>query len=124
MGRSVSTLHGARLSSYISVDDEANHEWMVEDLQEVGQELKLTSCQRWDGREVQIIMSGHGVEVGISEYCGIVSIGIRTEEESDPIGDKWIDKNGQEIIKAFHHHGTPIRSVGTFSNGETIYEKK
>ncbi len=118
------TLSGAQMTAYIGGSKDFEWDYLIEDLQELGMELGMNKSSRWEDREVLILLEGNGAEVGIAEYGGVVSLGIRTEMEDDPSAARWIDKNGPDLVKLFHSYGDPIRSVGTFSNGETVYEKK
>lgn len=118
------TLGGAQMTAYIGVDEDFEVDYLIEDLQELGMELGMNKVNRWEDREVLILIEGNGAEVGIAEYGNVVSLGIRTQEEDDPSAARWIDKNSPDLVKIFYSHGTPIRRVGTFSNGETIYEKR
>jgi hypothetical protein len=90
-------------------------------------------CSRWDGRETHIILEGYGVEIGLSEYCGLATLSIRidqsildycdTDEEAEAEETKirnWIHDNWDQASE----HWNQYRKIGTFSNGESIYETK
>lgn len=85
----------------------------------------LSIVDRWDGREDHIILEGNGVEIALSEYCGLASLSVRaeesdyTDEETAKEGLDWIEKNWENISKPWSQY----KKVGTFSNGESVYEK-
>lgn len=89
-------------------------------------------CSRWDGRETHIILEGYGVEIGLSEYCGLASLSVRVDEgpleyseddaayEADRLkAIQWITENWDEAAKPWGQY----RKIGTFSNGEGVYEQ-
>lgn len=102
-------------------------EYLTETLQELFP--SLDTCKRWDGGETQIFLENKLVEIGISEYCGLVSVSVRPSERYD--GDNieglainWIDKVWDKVDAKLKDNGTTvIRKVGTFSNGEGVFEK-
>jgi hypothetical protein len=111
---------------FIDSDEEFEDSYFViEDIQETIKSNfpEFENCNRWDGREVHIILQGYGTEIGLSDYCGLSSLSIRVINDSD--GDEydrvseWIDKNWSEIGKYWNVY----RRVGRFSNGEGVYEK-
>ena len=150
MGRSVDYLNNAERVNYFQwptlwvydedtdTDVETDELWdatdVIEDIVET-----ITSnypgfdrCKRWDGRETQIILEGYGLEIGLSEYCGLATLSVRvdqsvldycdTDEEADAEYQKciaWINENWDEAAK----HWNQYAKIGTFSNGEGVYEK-
>jgi hypothetical protein len=150
MGRSVDYLNNAERVNYFQwptiwaydedtdTDVETDELWdardVIEDIQET-----ITSnypgfdrCSRWDGRETQIILEGYGLEIGLSEYCGLATLSVRvdqsvldycdTDEEADAEYQKalnWINENWAEATKYWNQYA----KIGTFSNGEGVYEK-
>jgi hypothetical protein len=87
-------------------------------------------CSRWDGRETHIILEGYGVEIGLSEYCGLATLSVRvnesilnyfdTDEEAYQVATNWIHENWDQASE----HWNQYRKIGTFSNGESVYETK
>lgn len=136
MGRSVSYLRGARRIAYFEwptweTEDGGteyeDHVFVVDDIREnIKAELpEYGNEQKWDGRETSIILSGYGTEIGLSEYCGLTSLSVRvnTEEvEGEEIEkvEKWIDDNWDKISRFYDEYA----KVGSFSNGESVFEKK
>ena len=128
MGRSVDYLSNAHKVFYTPFEGE--NEWDWDDFfSNISYGLKakfpsLENCERWDGRETRIFLENNLVEVGISEYCGLVSVSIRAKEGKEAIGENWIDKvaaNFEKVIRG--NCGDVYRKVGSFSNGEGVFEK-
>jgi hypothetical protein len=136
MGRSVDYLRGARRIAYFDwpswedYDGDIQHEdhvFVVDDIREsIKAELpEFGNEQKWDGRETSIILSGYGTEIGLSEYGGLTSLSIRVntdEVEGEDIEkvEKWIDENWEKISRFYDEY----LKVGTFSNGEGVFESK
>ena len=145
MGRSVNYLNNAERVNYFQwpvlwvydedtdTDVETDEYWdareVIEDIQEtiISNFPEFDRCNRWDGREVHVILEGYGVEIGLSEYCGLASLSVRVLECYD-LDDqdaydkalKWIDDNWDDASKYWNRY----QKIGTFSNGESIYETK
>ena len=134
MGRSVDYLNRAQHVSYFEwpsyeCDEGEQHyedsQWVIDCIQESikSEYPEFYNEDKWDGRETHIILSGYGVEVGLSEYCGLATLSIRVEDDtSDEVEDieAWIDVNWDNISLGYNMY----RKIGTFSNGEAIYESK
>lgn len=150
MGRSVDYLNNAERVNYFEwptlsiYDDETDQDvetgdpedaqYVIEDIQEYIRSIfpGFDNCSRWDGRETHIILEGYGLEIGLSEYCGLASLSVRvdqsvldycdTDEEADAEYQKciaWINENWDEASKYWNR----LKKIGTFSNGESVYEK-
>lgn len=91
---------------------------------------------RWDGRETSIILENTFCEIGISEYCGLASLSIRPKGNEDSwysdertkavLAAHWIDQvwSGMEkILDKEIPYYTRLNKLGSFSNGEGVYEK-
>lgn len=150
MGRSVDYLNRAEKVNYfdwptitvydeetdrdIETDELEEASYVIEDIQQyiISQFPDFTTCKSWDGNETQIILEGYGLEIGLSEYCGLASLSVRVDDtfldycDSDEDVDEqykncraWLDKNWDEATKFWNKY----RKIGTFSNGEAVYEK-
>ena len=131
MGRSVSYLSRSQKVVYIPFEvenvEESEFEWdfFYEDLIDVLCE-KYPSLNvvrnKWDGRETRIILANDLCEIGLSEFCGLVSVSIRVNEyyEFYNIAENWINRINFE--KVLNERFNTLRKIGTFSNGESIYE--
>ena len=140
MGRSVDYLSRAIHVVYISnatdtdesVDEyiaQENWQWFKEALVEQLQEVcpSLDTCKRWEGTETQIILENDHAEVGLSDYCGLVSVSIRVHEgyyTKENLARHWINQVWPKIITALDKRYTTLRKLGTFSNGEGVYERR
>ena len=137
MGRSVDYLRGARSVSYFNwpsyeCEDGEQHyedaEWVIDDIREsIKSEFpEFSNASGWPMcSNVNIILNGYGTEIALGEYCGLCSLSIRVltdEVEGEDIArvEKWIDANWDNISSGYNMY----RKVGTFSNGEAIFETK
>lgn len=130
MGRSVDYLNNASAVIYCHIDSE--DEYAFDDFfDNVKTELQdkypsLDTCDRWDGRETRIFLESNLVEIGISEYCGLVSVSIRPNQRmgaNESLAENWISKTEAGIRKICSNYSQTLRKVGTFSNGEGVFEK-
>lgn len=150
MGRSVDYLNNAERVNYfewptlsiyddetdrdIQTDELEDAQYVIEDIQEYIRSIfpGFDRCSRWDGRETHIILEGYGLEIGLSEYCGLASLSVRvdqsvldycdTDEEADAEYQKciaWLNDNWDEATKYWNR----LKKIGTFSNGEGVFEK-
>lgn len=85
--------------------------------------------RRWDGRETAIIAENKLCEIGISEYCGLVSVSIRVIQDNysyryEALAVRWINQMWPIIQSKLNEvYGSKVlRKIGAFSNGEGIYE--
>lgn len=79
-------------------------------------------------RENRIILENNHVCISISEYCGCgaVSVFVNEHYENDKAGTvakSWLDKNFAGIYKIVSQYCTAMNKIGTFSNGEAVFEK-
>jgi hypothetical protein len=150
MGRSVDYLNNAVKVNYfqyptlwvydeetdrdIETDEYEDGRLVVEDIQETikSNYPDFENSKRWDGRETSIILTGYGVEIGLSEYCGLATLSVRVDqyvldycdtdeeaEEAERTALNWIRDNWDECSKYWNQY----RKIGTFSNGESVFEK-
>jgi hypothetical protein len=151
MGRSVDYLNRATNVAYFqwpvfwSYDEETGIDQETDELMdayEVRQDIQESIIseypeyeysKKWDGRETSIILTGYGTEIGLSEYCGLATLSIRIDEnEIDYAGydedeynvkydevTAWINENWPKISQGYNQYN----KIGTFSNGESVYEK-
>jgi len=149
MGRSVNYLNRALLISYFEWPtlwiyneetgiDENSDELMDgyevrQDIQEsiISEFPEYEYSKKWDNNETAIILTGYGTEIGLSEYCGLATLSIRIDEnllayyEQDEYNEQydkieaWINENWAKISAGYNQYN----KIGTFSNGESVYEK-
>lgn len=130
MGRSVDYLNNASEVIYCYIDSEDEYAFedfyynLTNDL--LDKYHLLDTCERWDGKETKIFLESKLVEIGISEYCGLVSVSIRPNQyrgANDYLAENWIAKTEAGFRKICANYSETLRKIGTFSNGESIYEK-
>jgi hypothetical protein len=136
MGRSVDYLSRSQKVVYIPFEVEnefdsefdSEFEWdcFYEDLINILCEKYpslYTVKNKWDGRETRIILENDLCQIGLSEYCGLVSVSIRVNEyyEYYNIAESWINRINFE--KVLNEKFNALHKIGTFSNGESIYER-
>jgi hypothetical protein len=141
MGRSVNYLDNAEVVLYFpfqySDDVEMdNMEWddMVGNLKcEIIKRLPsyYEVKDKWGNRETRIILENNLCSIGISEYCGLVSLSVAPREND--YGESWtreqfaihhanqIEKTLQGVLNYLGL--TNLRKIGSFSNGEGVFEK-
>ncbi len=81
----------------------------------------------WDGNETRIILTNNWAEIGISEYCSLVSLSIRVNsglEEKHGLAEQWIKKVWPSMVRhakenTYHNN---LCKVASFSNGEGVFE--
>lgn len=148
MGRSVSYLSYAEYVLFFTADwigkdedDNFNEDQSYFDWEDFKNNLvsnitsKLKSyneCEKWDCNEVSIFLENELCEIALSEYCGLYSLSIRAKD--DEFYNSY--ENVKEGLAKHHTHqirktlsvaleksgATLLQKVGTFSNGESVYE--
>lgn len=135
MGRSVSNLHGAQHTTFIHLEEGYEEEFqdILDEVRYAAIEAGIYKANSWEGNEDHIIAQGDNIDVAISEYCGLVCISIRDnaeDEETDE--DEFTEQEKERIASKAQaiadkiskmYSGSSLRRIGTFSNGESIYEK-
>ena len=150
MSRSVSTHPYSIATVYLKSPECDEHEdlcvefWMdlVEDLQDiltgasqVDSGLRVNGkpftgfegyepCDRWTGREDHVILEGELSEISVSEYCGIVAVCL-APLDPDIVTHVNACAAAAPYFFALLQKAFPdsfLRKVGTFSNGESVYE--
>lgn len=141
MGRSVCYLSRAIHVTYINRQDDEpdettdyyiaqeNWQWFKDGLVETIQEVcpSLDEGKRWDGRETLIFLENDHAELGLSEYCGLVSVSIRVHEgyyTKENLAQHWINQVWPKILTALDKRYHTLNKVATFSNGEGIFEER
>jgi len=139
MGRSVGYANGSVYIAYETFEYEnggegdlgVTEEWnmFLEDVIFRGEDAfkSLTQCDEWLGAEDHALLENEFCYIGVSEYCGLVSIWLTPKDADcytrggwENVRDHWIGQVGPKFNKVF---GT-LRKLGSFSNGEGVYERK
>lgn len=153
MGRSVSYPHDAEIvcfrtlevESWEDEDEDGNtvvneptdldyqdaFDSMLEDLQEYAPTLwpSLRKCDEWIGREDHAILENDFCYMGISEYCGLVALWVKSKADdyegswyADEVRKAALARNWVSQIKPkFVATWGDLVKRGTFSNGESFY---
>ena len=91
----------------------------------------MDNCDKWLDREDHAIMENSFAYIGISEYCGLVAIWLKSkgdeyegsyyadEARLANLADGWCNR----VIPTFESTFSEYERVATFSNGEAAYQK-
>ena len=84
----------------------------------------MSECEEWlDREDLAIAENGHAY-FGVSEYCGCAAVWIvaKTDYYGDehPLAEAWVKR----VAAKFDANFGDYRKIGTFSNGEAVYEQK
>ena len=148
MSRSVSTHPYAVATAYIALNDEPDKDgyflWedFIDDLRNVltgdsGVDSGLlvngkpftgfdgyNHADRWVGREDHVILAGELTEISVSEYDGLVAVCLAPLDPDEP-SHRHACEHAAPFFNALLRAAYPssfLRKVGTFSNGESVYE--
>ena len=132
MARSVNYLSNAYHVFYIDGSD-ISDEFDWDDFKvDLNANLKailpsLDETDNWDGRETRIILENGFCEVGLAEYCGLISLSFRwhqnAEYQSEPLFENWFNQMLPNIDEMIKSHYSSLNKIGSFSSGECIYEQ-
>ena len=137
MSRSVSYANGSEvvLYSYLEVgSDDYPDDFAYEDaIEALRYGLKkafptMEDCEEWLGREDLAIAENRFVYVGVSEYCGLVSIWVKPKEDDylpyvgnfAPTYALGLENKLKDVVRGAF--GMRLNKVGAFSNGEALFE--
>lgn len=125
MSRSVNYLDYADHVAYIDASGiEHDYEWddFTDELESRLTDLfpSLETASEWDNNETRIILENHHAVIGLSEYCGLVSVSIRHKDDDEQVGlhKHWVDSIESKFLSIGE-----LKKVGTFSNGEAVFER-
>ena len=134
MSRSVNYLNDAIAIAFVTTEEFSGIEPCDLDCQEFFKEAaddvaarlrekwpSFEEADSWDNRETRIVAENYHAVVGVSEYCGLTSVSIAVNDSSEQpeLAESWICRMSDEFRQMF---GT-LRKVGTFSNGESVFER-
>ena len=123
MARSVSVPRQAAYVAYQSFPDDCDafdFSNSIEDLRSALMAAFPSVCEadRWASREDRIIASNQHADFGVSEYGGLVSIWV-ISNEGTPLAAAWVDQVEVKFRAAVAGcFGQDLRKQGSFSNGE------
>jgi len=123
MSRSVSYANNSVWVFYSHVDFEERWEWddYVDDLKEsiMSRYPSMDPCDKWLGREDHAILENAHAYIGLSEYCGLVSIWCAPKGNSG-LHQHWAESIGSGVMRLIDNR---LVKVGVFSNGEAIFQR-
>ncbi len=115
-------------------DSQLLYDDFAEDLETLLKEAfpSLNPDEKWLSREDKALLSNAYSYFGWSEYCGLVAVWVSAKEPDwnsssawEAMRDKWISSIEKKFAKTVAKSwGTPLTKVGTFSNGEAVFQKK
>lgn len=111
---------------------ELNWDFWLENVQEEAMSAwsTFTKCDEWLEDEVHAILENDFAYITVSEYCGLASLCVVQRYEYDQSGYRWLQ--GKEnlakgwcgrIASRFEKMFGEYRKIGTFSNGEGVFER-
>ena len=139
MSRSVDYLNRAETVIFFTAD------WVKEDYdyENFEDNLKSEICHRlrsycqprnvkFNGRETKVILENNLCMIGVSEYCGAWSLSVAPLDEDYYLGynREALSKKHANLIQAtlekclIRAGAKILKKIGTFSNGEAVYEYK
>lgn len=80
---------------------------------------------KWLGREDLALLANRLVYIGVSEYCGLVSLWCVPVEDS-PLAERWA-RSIEAKVQALWDDMATVRSLnlmGRFSNGEALFHAR
>lgn len=86
----------------------------------------FTGTDRWIGNELHVIAENAHSVIAVAEYMGMVSINLGPNYDRDTF---WRDDNAlgehwrKQISARFEKEFSEFTKLGTFSNGESVYQK-
>jgi len=145
MGRSVNYLDNAEVVLYFPFENEYNEEGEFDEfLSQMNWDDTVRNLQceiraklpsyydvkdEWDNRETRIILKNSLCVIGISEYCGLVSLSVAPRNNDyDAWHESFAVRHANQIKgtleKVLNDLGlTNLRKIGTASNGEAFFQK-
>lgn len=141
MGRSVNYPSNSEFTVFMAgpeledgLDDYTDEwDWFKENLSDRLVEAfpSLSECDTWDGRECHGFLENSFGKFFLSEYCGLVSLSFKLDDLCDNVfyggsdttglGENWASNAYDSVVEKFKD--SLYRKLGSFSNGEGVYER-
>lgn len=90
----------------------------------------LEACEEWLDREDRAVLENRHVWIGVSEYCGLVSVWCkpkdgdwRNDYQTSPLALHWAESIEAKAARLLDGFTTRLNRLGTFSNGEGVYTR-
>lgn len=85
----------------------------------------LEDCDEWLGREDHALLENRHAYIGVSEYCGVVSVWCVPKRDdygnATPLAERWAGSIGPKVDCLIGAITTRLVRAGAFSNGEAVY---
>jgi hypothetical protein len=103
-------------------------EWFVENIQVKAQSAwpSMEPCDKWLDREDHAILENAHAYIGVSEYCGVVSIWLVSKADEmccypseAALADGWCTRVSNNFKAVF----TDLELIGRASNGEAFFQR-
>ena len=115
------------------IDNEHAYDDMIEDFVETCKATwpSLYECDEWIGREDHVLLRNRFVNLGMSEYCGVIAYWAVLDEnllmdacyydgrDMTGLATRW----AAQIAPTFERYFGSLRKLGHMSNGEGVYER-
>lgn len=136
MGRSVSYASGSAVVLYTHFEYDDEDEYFAQEaFSDTVDYLKdqltaafpsLSECDTWCGREDHAFVENDLVYIGLSEYCGLVSVWVKPKDSDyTPFAYRFARQIENKLEKFIENSfGLILNRIGAFSNGEAIFSKK
>lgn len=87
----------------------------------------LVECNKWIGREDRALLENGHAFIGVSEYCGLVSVWCVPKEDlygnDSALAQRWAESIEAKAAKILAEFSDPLVKVATLSNGEALYQR-
>lgn len=110
--------------------DQASCDWgfIVNNFRRQLQERGFDEADEWLDREDHVLAASEHFKAGISEYCGCASLWLVPQyEDPEEMADYGVEPmeplREAALVAWFAETFGEMRKVGTFSNGEAVFEK-
>ena len=130
MSRSVWTHSDAIETAFFMMEADGCIDDWEEWVQDVREEFKckfpsMRDCDYWPEEESHAIVENEHCMVVISEYCGLISLGVVALDASlydglNALATYWTQTNAAPFLR--ERYGE-LRKIGMMSNGESVYER-
>ena len=132
MARSVDYLNNAYHVYYIDGSDyDDQFEWddFKYDLNSILKKMfpSLDECDKWEGNETRIFLENSFCEVGLSSYCGLVSLSFRwhygAEYNTEALFNRWFDSIETKLTEKLNKCYNMLNLYASLGNGECVYTR-
>lgn len=114
------------LPELLDVDDELARIYFADAIDELVFELSrrypsLYEGEGWAGREGRVIAENRHGQFVLYEYCGMLNLCLVPED--NPLSTYWMESVSRGVTESVASIGNTYTRLGTFSNGENLYER-